>query len=179
MYSEAKKAYNVQYVKDKIKRIPLDVQREHYERIKAAADVAGESVNGYVKRAIDERMERASVTPYPSEQPERAIENKTLIQHNPPERRYDGGDTKGYREILESVEEIAADMYNADKPVEYTVNDLIEEIKVNAEVYVRQLKRTLVIRSTLLSGENRPIVLDSIKRHVFQELEEKVVSLLK
>ena len=58
MYSEAKKAYNVQYVKDKIKRIPLDVQREHYERIKAAADVAGESVNGYVKRAIDERMER-------------------------------------------------------------------------------------------------------------------------
>lgn len=88
------------------------------------------------------------------------------------------GNSKEYREIRESVEAIAADMYNADKPVEYTVNDLVEEIRVNAEVYARQLKRTLVIRSTLLSDENKPVVLGAINRHVFQELE-KVVSLLK
>ena len=46
------------YQKEKLNRIPLDVQKEQYERIKAAADAAGESVNGYIKRAIDERMER-------------------------------------------------------------------------------------------------------------------------
>ena len=57
-YSKAKRDYNVQYIKANIKRIPLDVQKDHYERIKTAADAAGESVNGYIKRAIDERMER-------------------------------------------------------------------------------------------------------------------------
>ena len=57
-YSKAKREYNVQYIKDNIKRVPLDVQKEQYERIKAAADAAGESVNGYIKRAIDERMAR-------------------------------------------------------------------------------------------------------------------------
>ena len=57
-YSKAKQEYNVKYIKEKIKRIPLDVQREQYERIKAAADAAGESVNGYIKKAIEERMSR-------------------------------------------------------------------------------------------------------------------------
>lgn len=57
-YSKAKRDYNAQYIKENIKRIPLDVQKEHYERIKAAAGVTGESVNGYIKRSIDERMER-------------------------------------------------------------------------------------------------------------------------
>lgn len=41
-----------------IKRIPLDVQKEKYDEIKAAAAAAGESVNGYIKKAIDDRMER-------------------------------------------------------------------------------------------------------------------------
>ena len=47
--------------KNKLKRIPLDVQKEKYEEIKAAATAAGESVNGYIKKAVDERMERDNV----------------------------------------------------------------------------------------------------------------------
>ena len=46
------------YAKAKLKRIPLDVQKEKYEEIKMAADRSGESVNGHIKKAIDERMER-------------------------------------------------------------------------------------------------------------------------
>ncbi len=56
--SESKTEYNIRYAKEKLKRIPLDVQKEKYEAIKAAADAAGEKVNGYIKKAIDERMER-------------------------------------------------------------------------------------------------------------------------
>lgn len=52
-YKAAKK-----YREAKIKRIPLDVQISDYERIKAAAESNGESVNGYIKRAIAQRMER-------------------------------------------------------------------------------------------------------------------------
>lgn len=56
--SENKTAYNMNYAKNKLKRIPLDVQKEKYEEIKTAADSAGETVNGYIKRAIDERIQR-------------------------------------------------------------------------------------------------------------------------
>lgn len=50
--------YMYEYAKEKLKRIPLDVQKSKYEEIKAAADAAGESVNGYIKTAIDQRMEQ-------------------------------------------------------------------------------------------------------------------------
>lgn len=57
-YSKAKKEYNAQYIRENIKRIPLDVQKAQYDRIKAAAIRAGESVNGYIKKAVVQRMER-------------------------------------------------------------------------------------------------------------------------
>lgn len=56
--SANKKIYNANYAKENLKRIPLDVQKEKYDQIKAAADTVGEKVNSYIKRAIDERMER-------------------------------------------------------------------------------------------------------------------------
>jgi hypothetical protein len=57
-YNENKAKYNIEYAKAKLKRIPLDVQKEKYEQIRAAADSAGEKVNAYIKKAIDERIER-------------------------------------------------------------------------------------------------------------------------
>ncbi len=54
--SEKKIKYNMEYAKRKYKRIPLDVSKEKYQEIKTAADNAGESVNGYIKKAIDNRM---------------------------------------------------------------------------------------------------------------------------
>lgn len=59
-YDKNKRQYNDQYRKDHFKRIPLDVQKEKYDQIKAAADNAGESVNGYIKKSIDMRMEADS-----------------------------------------------------------------------------------------------------------------------
>lgn len=49
---------NIDYAKRKLKRIPLDVQKEHYEYIKTHAEKTGESVNGFIKRAIFETIER-------------------------------------------------------------------------------------------------------------------------
>ena len=50
--------YRMQYAKEKLKRIPLDVQRSEYDRIKSSADAAGETVNGYIKKAVRQRMDR-------------------------------------------------------------------------------------------------------------------------
>ena len=55
--TESQKA-NTKYREKSIKRIPLDVQKEKYEEIKMAAEAAGESVNGYIKKAVDRRMEQ-------------------------------------------------------------------------------------------------------------------------
>ena len=49
--------YQLKYAKDHLKRIPLDVTKEKYETIKAAAAAANESVNGYIKTAIDRRID--------------------------------------------------------------------------------------------------------------------------
>ena len=60
--TESQKKANTKYREKSIKRIPLDVQKEKYEEIKMAAEAAGESVNGYIKKAVDRRMEQDNAT---------------------------------------------------------------------------------------------------------------------
>lgn len=60
-YTEATKKAAEQYKKKNIKRIPFDVQNEEYDKIKAHADLMGESVNGYIKAAIRMRMEQENI----------------------------------------------------------------------------------------------------------------------
>lgn len=56
-YSEASNKASQRYKAAKIKRIPLDVQIEEYERIKLAAEESKQGVNTYIKEAIRMRME--------------------------------------------------------------------------------------------------------------------------
>ena len=45
------------YVKNNYDRMELTVPKGDRERIKAAADAVGESVNGYIRKAVDLRIE--------------------------------------------------------------------------------------------------------------------------
>lgn len=60
--AKAKKAekakYDMEYAKNNIKRVPLDMQKSDYEALKAMAVAKGERVNEYIKKAIWERIER-------------------------------------------------------------------------------------------------------------------------
>lgn len=47
----------VKKYQQKMKRIQVEVRKEDYPTIQAAADVAGESINGYIKKALKMRME--------------------------------------------------------------------------------------------------------------------------
>lgn len=60
-YTEATKKAAEQYKRRNIKRIPFDVQKEEYDRIKAHADLLGETVNGYIKTAIRLRMDHENL----------------------------------------------------------------------------------------------------------------------
>lgn len=50
----------MRYAAKNLKRVPLDMQRTQYEALQAHAQAQGESVNGFIKRAIQETMERDS-----------------------------------------------------------------------------------------------------------------------
>ncbi len=57
-YNEASYKASQKYRANNIKRVPLDMQITNYEKVKAHAEARGESVNGFIKRAIQETMER-------------------------------------------------------------------------------------------------------------------------
>ncbi len=55
-----KKAYTSNYVKEKYKRVPLNLTLEKYEEVKTRSEEMGESVNGFIKQAIDDRLEKTA-----------------------------------------------------------------------------------------------------------------------
>lgn len=52
-----KRAYNAKYRETHYKRVPLDVTFDKYDEIKTAAELQNESVNGYIKEAINRRLD--------------------------------------------------------------------------------------------------------------------------
>lgn len=52
------KKYQVKYKKENYKRIPLDVSVEKYDEIKTISQDLNESVNGFIKKSIDERIKQ-------------------------------------------------------------------------------------------------------------------------
>ncbi len=53
---ENKKNYIANYKKKTYKRISLEVTHEKYAEIKKYTESTGESVNGFIKKAIDDRL---------------------------------------------------------------------------------------------------------------------------
>ena len=53
-----RKEYFKKYKKENIKRVPLDLNIKDYEKIKGHIQETQETVNGFIKRAINETMER-------------------------------------------------------------------------------------------------------------------------
>ena len=49
--------YITKYKKENLKRIPLEVSKEKYIEIKNHSEKTNESINGFIKRAIDQALE--------------------------------------------------------------------------------------------------------------------------
>ena len=56
--STAQQKAVAKYMKNNYDEIKVRVEKGKREIIKTAATAAGESVNGYIKKAVDQRMER-------------------------------------------------------------------------------------------------------------------------
>lgn len=57
--NDDRKEYLKDYKKLHLKRVPLDLKLEEYKEVKEAAEASGESVNGYIKKAIRLRLNRS------------------------------------------------------------------------------------------------------------------------
>ena len=56
--TEARRKANAKYLKESVEDIRIRVPKGQKDIIKAAAEQAGESLNTYVLKSIDQRMER-------------------------------------------------------------------------------------------------------------------------
>ena len=50
--------YQIEYRKKNLKRVSLELPIKDYEKIKQHTENTSESINGFIKRAINETMER-------------------------------------------------------------------------------------------------------------------------
>lgn len=73
--TEKRRESMLKYAKENLKRVPLDLQKSTYEEIKAHAESRKESVNGFIKRAIIETLERDKFTPVPKKDAEEPQED--------------------------------------------------------------------------------------------------------
>ena len=67
----SKSEYRNGWIAEKLDRINLTVPKGKKDTIKAHAEAQGESVNGFINRAIDETMERDNAAPAAPEGPEK------------------------------------------------------------------------------------------------------------
>ena len=58
MTNEERKEKFEQYRKEHLKRVPLDMQKKDYERLKAHAHMRGVPINRYIKEAVTTRMDK-------------------------------------------------------------------------------------------------------------------------
>lgn len=55
-YTQARNRATQKYVKENYERIYISIPKGHKDKIKAAAEAAGESITSYIMKAIEARM---------------------------------------------------------------------------------------------------------------------------
>ena len=65
MVTEAQKKASHKYKQAKYSRIPFDVPKEYHLYLKETAGSLGMSVNGFIRKAVDEKCERLDGDPLP------------------------------------------------------------------------------------------------------------------
>jgi len=92
------------------------------------------------------------------------------IRNHEPVKKKNVGFNKEMREQKKLVEEVIADMYSPElKP--FTIEMLEGDIEINGQNYIDMLRSTLIDRSTLLIGDNRPRVAAKID-YIISEIQK-------
>lgn len=58
--SESQIKASMKYAKEKLKRVPLDMKKDEYEKFLTYAEANGMSMRGFIIKAMEEKMKRDS-----------------------------------------------------------------------------------------------------------------------
>lgn len=86
--------------------------------------------------------------------------------------KYTGGGTAEYRKMRNEIAEIVSDMYDTTKPVEYGINDLIDDIRMNAERFMQTLANIIEDHRDLITSENSEIVKAELHKSIIGKATE-------
>lgn len=54
--TESQKKATIKYARTHLKRVPLDLKKDYYDAVKVFLDERGQTVNGYIKAALSEKL---------------------------------------------------------------------------------------------------------------------------
>ena len=107
-------------------------------------------------------------------EPERPAVVESILLGEPAKRKSNNpaGYSKEDRTRKAEIAQIVAEMYDADNYPEYGIAELVSEVKVNAEAYIRQTRRTAEIRRCVIaeSAENKKAFVDALSNFVVAEI---------
>ena len=126
--------------------------------LKGEADVSKEEVSELREQTEKERKTFADkvLNPIPKEEKSKPYKNPNISPIKKERTRFTSEEDQKFTEMYQKIQE------SENKPFEYTIEHLVNEIKINADDYISSLRMTLTTRSTLLVGENRAIAAEAV-----------------
>lgn len=127
------------------------------------SEVSHEAVDKILKGGSGVR--KKDVIELPQMEPEKiehfaqAVLSGEVKEQTKPKRK---GNTREAREQAKLLDKICAEMYDLEHTKEFTIDMMKEQIEANSQNYVDILRGILTENSTLLVGENRQLIADTI-----------------
>ena len=102
------------------------------------------------------------------------IEDQTIKRYTKPSPKpeYKGGGSREYRNLRQEIAQNVAEMYDSNNEPEYTVQDMAEEIRVNADNFIRTVTNILQVRKALLDGEGKDTIKSELRKSIIDRFEE-------
>lgn len=158
----------------------LGVSRSTVERAEQFLDglnAAEEIVPGFKDAVLtgDIKVKKGEVAAIKNvPEPERPAVVESILLGGPAKRKCNNpaGYSKEDRTRKAEIAQIVAEMYDADNYPKYGIAELVSEVKVNAEAYIRQTRRTAEIRRCVISesAENKKAFVDALSNFVVAEI---------
>lgn len=158
-YTEAQKESAKKWDAANLDRVSIAMAKGKKDKIKVAASAAGESMNQYIVTAIDQRMEWNTETENSSRSNHGGETSRTstdlYISRLKGETLSKGkGQPKEQRDFNKIIADVVSTMYDTDRVVEHTVDDLIEDMTAIIDDFTKKIKRSLQNHSTVLQDQS-------------------------
>lgn len=154
---------------------------ERAEQFLDGLNAAEEVVPGFKEAVLTgdikvKKNEVAAIKKIP--EPERPAAVEAILNGDSPKKKSHNpaGYSKENRANRAAIAQIAAEMYDPNSYPDYGISELVSEIQVNAEAYIRQVRRTAEIRKNVISesGENRKAFVDALGNYIVAEINKIV-----